>query len=127
MCVPCWFSCQSFKLQSPGDTYSNTPQTQREGCTWACAMGPSWSPLPLPLSRLPFSPFIKERPTSRPSESYCDAFLQGKKSRTPNKGVTQNLADSVEKMNDSSDWVTNPSQFFAFNKLEEGSDGVVSW
>ena len=40
--------------------------------------------------------------------------------------MTQNLAVGVEKMNDSSDWVTNPSQFFAFNKLKEGSDGVVS-
>ena len=40
--------------------------------------------------------------------------------------MIQTLAVSLEKMNDSSDWVTNPSQFFAFNKIEEGSDGVVS-
>lgn len=40
--------------------------------------------------------------------------------------MIQNLAVSVEKVNDSNDWVTNPFQLFAFNKIEEGSDGVVS-
>lgn len=44
-----------------------------------------------------------------------------------NKGVIQNLAVCVEKVSDSNDWVTNPFQFLAFNKTEEGSNGVVSW
>lgn len=123
MPVACWFSLQSLQ-----GTPSARHHKQSEGCPWDPTMGPSWSPLPLPLSQLPFSPFTKERSTSHPSESHCGAFPQGeKKPRTPNKGVIQDLAVSVEKVSDSNDWVTNPFQFFAFNKTEEGSDGVVSW
>ena len=125
MHVACKFSCQSLTMWAPGVACFRTPQP-KEVASGFVPRAPAGS-LPLPFSWLPFSPFIKGRPTSWPFESYCGAFPQGKKSRTSDKGVIQTLAVSVEKMNDSSDWVTNPSQFFAFNKIEEGFDGVVSW
>lgn len=123
--MACKFSCQSLTMWTPGVACSRTPQPKEKVASGLVPRA-SAGCLPLPFSWLPFSPFIKGRPTSCPFESYCGAFPQGKKSRTSDKGVIQTLAVSVEKMSDSSDWVTNPSQFFAFNKIEEGSDGVVS-
>lgn len=98
----------------------------RRGCIWIGTTGLKLVASPLPLLMAAFSPFIKGGPPLT-HLNLTVVHSPRAKIRTSSQRVIQTLAVSVEKMSDSSDWVANPSQFFAFNKIEEESDGVVSW
>lgn len=81
-----------------------------------------WTPASL-LSHFPFNSFLFPLYQRKTHFSAFWILLwcipPVKKSRTPDKGLIQNLAVSVEKVNYPVDWVTNPFQFFAFSKLKK--------
>lgn len=100
MPVACWFSSQGSSLHNTWGYGPQDPPDTKWRMPWGCATGPSCPPSPFPFTNA-FPPFTEERPTSHPSLNLTVVqSSRAKKTRAPNKGVIQNRALSVEKVDD---------------------------